>query len=354
MAEISIIVAVYNVEKYLRQCLDSLINQTFKDIEIICVNDGSTDNSLDILKEYQAKDNRIKIIEQENQGPGVARNKALDAAEGKYVMVVDPDDWLELEACQVAYEQIEKNGNDLVIFGFKEYRESTGEIKENPNQFKIYNDVLDKTDINLCNSGIDFFQNGYSWGKLYNKDFLKDNNIRFLPFYFSEDLPFIQIVLISSNNISILDQPFYIYRIRKDSASSNSILLNKNLWKFLFFSRKLVIEFIAKNGYNDSILKFYNAYLYRSLIHWYQMLSKINPSIKNDFKKEMFKLFDLLFEYCDTKEKFKYYLYKYEFDGIYYNLIRPIGKYCIVLPYRNIKTLFKNILSLNLFQTIKH
>ena len=88
MPKVSVIIPVYNVEKYLRECLDSVINQTLSDIEIICINDGSTDNSLEILKEYAENDSRIKIITQENQGQGVARNNAIEAAQGEYLVFV--------------------------------------------------------------------------------------------------------------------------------------------------------------------------------------------------------------------------------------------------------------------------
>ena len=91
----SIIIPVYNVEKFLRESLDSIVAQTFKDFEVICVNDGSTDNSLEILKEYANNDSRIKVISQENQGQGVARNNAIDIAQGKYLLFVDPDDFIE-------------------------------------------------------------------------------------------------------------------------------------------------------------------------------------------------------------------------------------------------------------------
>ena len=103
MVKISIIVPVYNTEPYLEQCLDSIINQTLEDIEIICVNDGSTDNSLSVLEEYASKDNRIKIINQENEGPGFARNNGLKSVNGEYVLFVDSDDWIELNTCEALY-----------------------------------------------------------------------------------------------------------------------------------------------------------------------------------------------------------------------------------------------------------
>ena len=110
MTKVSIIIPVYNRENYLPKALDSAVNQTLKDIEIICIDDCSTDNSLGILKEYASKDNRIIVLEQkENQGQGVARNRALDIAKGEYIMCLDSDDWLELNACELAYNQISKN-----------------------------------------------------------------------------------------------------------------------------------------------------------------------------------------------------------------------------------------------------
>lgn len=95
MPKFSIIIPVFNVEVYLNQCLDSIVNQSFSDFEVICINDGSTDNSLDILNNYAKKDNRFKVFTQENQGQGTARNKALDLAQGQYVLFIDPDDWIE-------------------------------------------------------------------------------------------------------------------------------------------------------------------------------------------------------------------------------------------------------------------
>ena len=124
MIKISIIIPVYNTEKYLKKCLDSIINQTLKSLEIICIDDCSTDNCLHILKEYQLKDNRIKIIEQkENKGQGVARNLGLNIAEGKYIMFLDPDDWLELNALEILYKKSKETNADIIHFNYIEENE---------------------------------------------------------------------------------------------------------------------------------------------------------------------------------------------------------------------------------------
>jgi glycosyltransferase involved in cell wall biosynthesis len=109
MPKVSIVIPVYNVEKYLRQCLDSVVNQTLKDIEIICVNDGSTDNSLQILEEYANKDDRIKIINKDNGGLSSARNAGLEIATGVYIGFVDSDDYIEIETYNEAYKLTSNN-----------------------------------------------------------------------------------------------------------------------------------------------------------------------------------------------------------------------------------------------------
>jgi len=114
--KVTIVLPVYNVEPYLRQCLDSVVNQTMQDIQIICVNDGSTDKSLTILQEYAARDGRIEIIDQENQGAGSARNAAIPYIRGKYVYFADPDDWLDVKLCEKTYACAEATGADAVFF----------------------------------------------------------------------------------------------------------------------------------------------------------------------------------------------------------------------------------------------
>ena len=116
MVEISVIVPVYNVSEYLAQCMDSIINQTFEDIEIICVNDGSTDDSLKILEEYSEKDERISIISQENQGQGVARNVGMNAARGNYIFFMDSDDFIKLNALELLHENAVSNNSDVVFY----------------------------------------------------------------------------------------------------------------------------------------------------------------------------------------------------------------------------------------------
>ena len=109
MPKVSIVIPTYNVEQYLKECLDSVINQTLKDIEIICVDDGSTDNSGKILDEYAAKDSRIKVIHKENGGYGKAMNVGIDNATGEYIGIVEPDDYIEFDMYETLYINAKKN-----------------------------------------------------------------------------------------------------------------------------------------------------------------------------------------------------------------------------------------------------
>ena len=115
MSKVSVIVPVYNTEKYLEKCLNSLINQTLHDIEVICVNDGSTDNSLNILNQYAQKDNRIKIINQENKMQGAARNAGTQIAAGEYIGFVDSDDWIDLDYFEKLYNAATKYNLDIAL-----------------------------------------------------------------------------------------------------------------------------------------------------------------------------------------------------------------------------------------------
>ena len=128
--KISVVLPVYNVANYLRKCLDSLINQTFEDFEVICVNDGSTDLSLGILEGYALSDSRFKIISQKNQGLSGARNTGIQHIQGEYVLFVDSDDWLEDNALEELYNHVKGFNSDITMFKFKFFDESTSEFSE--------------------------------------------------------------------------------------------------------------------------------------------------------------------------------------------------------------------------------
>ena len=142
LVKISVIIPVFNVENYLAKCLDSVINQTLKEIEIICVDDGSTDNSFNILNEYKNSDDRIQVYQQENGGHSAATNTALKYIEGDYIFFLDSDDWIELDALEKLYNNATQNNSDLVLYDSIEHLPQN-QFRER--RFYILNDLKDES-----------------------------------------------------------------------------------------------------------------------------------------------------------------------------------------------------------------
>lgn len=213
---ISIIVPVYNVEKYLRQCLESLINQTYKNIEIICINDGSTDKSSEILVEFTQKDSRVKIITQEKSGVSTARNSGLKIASGDYIMFVDSDDWTEIDACEKLVSGAQLTGTDVVLFSHYDVFPNSKNLYDISKNCKKSYYKFDNIDDYIKNI---IYAPGILCDKFYRKDFIK--NITFISgLAQSEDMLFWFEVLYNKPAISVLNKPLYNYR----NISASSIL----------------------------------------------------------------------------------------------------------------------------------
>lgn len=223
---ISIIVPVYNVEKFLPKCIDSLVNQTFRDIEIIFVNDGSTDNSLQVINDAALKDDRIIVFSQENKGQGAAKNYALSVAKGEYVMFLDPDDWYEYNTVEIAYMTAKNNNAQAVHYNRRELDESTGKLLRNTNLKERFlflykydlgkNPYYNYKDVKRrCFHSFDMAVPN----RIYLTKFLKDNNIHFSQGRFAEDWLFTIGVLLKADKIFFVDKILYNYLIRKRSTS---------------------------------------------------------------------------------------------------------------------------------------
>ncbi len=213
---ISIIVPVYNVEKYLRQCLETLINQTYKNIEIICINNGSTDKSSEILVEFTQKDSRVKIITQEKSGVSTARNSGLKIASGDYIMFVDSDDWTEIDACEKLVSEAQLTGTDVVLFSHYDVFPNSKNLYDISKNCKKSYYKFDNIDDYIKNI---IYAPGILCDKFYRKDFIK--NITFISgLAQAEDMLFWFEVLYNKPAISVLNKPLYNYR----NISASSIL----------------------------------------------------------------------------------------------------------------------------------
>lgn len=218
--KISIIVPVYNVQAYLEKCLSSLLAQTFEDIEIICVNDGSTDDSLTILQDFAAQDKRIKIIDRPNGGVSAARNDGLEKATGEYVMFVDGDDWIEPETCAECYKKITNDRSDMLVFNFRDVFSD--------DKVKIHDKLQAVPDDNpffFSECPDDFFYTITSvWGKLFKRR----PNIKFATdLKKGEDAVYYWEYCLRFNpQISVLNKAFYNYLKRDNSAMKSAEFMN--------------------------------------------------------------------------------------------------------------------------------
>ena len=212
---VTIIVPIYNVEKYLKECIESIINQTYKNLEIILVNDGSTDDSLKICMNYKKKDNRIVIINKTNGGLSDARNKGIDAANGKYICFVDSDDYISSAYVELLYNEARKNNTDIVLCGIKYVNDEK----------KILSEYAYKK--NFVKSGkellIDYYQeNGVevivAWNKLYKRELF--NTYRYNVGKIHEDEFLTYKILYNLDKVSIISDKLYYYR-KNDTSIVN-------------------------------------------------------------------------------------------------------------------------------------
>lgn len=218
---VSIIIPVYNVEKYLKRCLDSVINQTYSNIEIILVNDGSTDNSLNICINYANQDNRIKLISQKNQGLSAARNVGIDSATGNYLMFLDSDDWLDVEVINECMSYMEQ-GYDIIMFD--------PIINGKKRNISIQNEWSasgKEAFLKLFKLGADAFYITV-WQYIYRSAFIKEEGLKFCPGLVYEDEVWTRCALISASRFLYCEKRGYYYENRENSIITSTLLDKKS------------------------------------------------------------------------------------------------------------------------------
>lgn len=320
MTKVSVIIPIFNVKKYLKECLNSLISQTLKDIEIICIDDCSTDNSLKILQEYTKKDERIKVFEQkENKGQGFARNFGITLAQGEFITFCDPDDYVAKTMYENMYAQAKTLNSDIVMCDIKKFFEKNNKFKtikycisyKNVYKFEPANlkprTNVDKKEI----SKLILISPNYSCNKIYKRDFILKNNIKFLNSKTYEDDIFGISALIFAENVSYIDEYFYTYRIRETSSlrSNNDILAT--------FTQTLdtIYEFFLANNLYEEFENHLKYFIIANLKNIYNRGFEIDRTFIDNIK------------YLNSKEKSylkKKFGFEFSFKQFLKNLIKQV------------------------------
>ena len=285
MVKISVIIPVYNVENYLEESLDSIINQTFADLEIICVNDGSTDNSSIILNKYANKDSRIKIIDQKNKGAGAARNSGLDVATGDYIYFFDSDDILELTALEELYKIAYENSLDLIIFKLINFIDETGEEFKVP--YHEMSQIMDKLGNTIFSyEEIVEFLDDFDvtpHTKFFKKDLISE--IRFDENVIFEDNLFTVDYIFNAKKIYLYNKYLYHRRVRQNSIMTTT---SKNHIDTIEVANKFIDKVKKEGYYNLLIDKLFTKKV--DVMHF-----RIN-SIDNQYKEYFFEKVKLDFQ----------------------------------------------------------
>ena len=287
MPKVSVIVPVYNVEKYLQKCLDSLVNQTFNDIEIICVNDGSTDNSLEILNLYAQKDERVIVINKENGGLFSARHEGMKYIKGEYTIFVDSDDWVSEHLIEDCLETANSSNSDIVIYGAYSVREIDGHnsVKKGGYDFsKIPSKYRNKV-FNKCDFKNDIFKfPPTAWSKMYRTDFLKKNNIRFQEIKNGEDQLFFIHSMLCADKIKVVNANLYYY-IKSRAGAITAV--NQKTSLSPVFNLYEIDKLLDGLDIIDNYKKFILGKYFKKSLSWY---AKASDNISDEFYREVINL----------------------------------------------------------------
>ena len=322
-AAISIIVPVFNVENYLKECMDSILNQNFRDFEVICINDGSTDSSLEILKNYSKLDSRVKIISQDNQGLGAARNRGLKEANGKYILFVDSDDFLEENCLYELYQNIISNSSDMLVFKFNSYDETKNSYRPGGFYFeKSFGDV-DFNNFTFRYEDVKkHVMNTYfsAWSKLYKKEFLDKHNLTFPEGITYEDVLFQIKTFLYAKSLSFLPKSIYNYRL----SNENSLMHDSNkVWDIIRVVES-VEEFLKESGF---ITEFKQEFFIFNIV---QLSQYISLSESNDY-------------FLKVKQIFKAMQYENDFKNLLDNCPEPVrDTFWNVIEFENLNKFENN------------
>lgn len=329
---VSVIMPVYNGEKYLKQCLDSVVEQTLKEIEIICVDDGSCDASVNILEEYAKKDDRIRVICQENAGAGAARNNGLRLATGKYLSFLDSDDFFEPEMLEKAVAKLKKDRADFVVFRSDHYINDTGEFKQANYTLKKqmlppytpfrYRQITD----NVFKAFV-----GWAWDKVYDREFVEKHQLTFQEQRTSNDMLFVFSALVLAKRITYMEDVLVHQRRNNDTSLSNT---REKSW-FCFYDALCALRKMLKSNdlYDELERDFVNYALHFSLWNLNTITGECYYKLYDKLRNEWFADLNIAGhgeEYFYNKKE-----YKQLKEILKYNSNEYETKISVVIPVHN-------------------
>ena len=243
--KISVIIPIYNCEKFIKECLSSLIEQTFKNFEIICINDGSTDNTLKILKEFKELDNRIYVFNQNNTGPGIARNVGMNKSKGEYLIFLDSDDIFKKTMLEELYIKIKENDSDVVVCNSQNFEIKKRRKKFYEKNYLINDEIIKQKTFSSLDIKKDFFNLfiWWPWDKIFKRKYIENLGIKFQNLKSTEDLFFIASAVIVAKKISYLDKILINHRIGIKNSVSNS---REKSWDNFYYALKELKKFIKE------------------------------------------------------------------------------------------------------------
>lgn len=270
---VSIIVPTYNVKHYIRECIESILNQTYKNIEIIIVNDGSTDNSMYMIDDYITSIDKIKVINQENQGLSAARNSGIDKAKGKYIAMIDSDDKIKPDFIKNLVKTAMQTNADIVRGSFRDFHGNipTGWVADFITDPNSGPQVLDQ----FLNQNTSFVV----WSSLYSREFLNNNNLRFTPGILLEDGDFTCRAYMAANIVITTQYTDYMYRIRPGSILTSKNAKHRSESEDLIIDKFLTMISSAQSQKSKQIL---TKAVYAFMRDWTKILSKNKVKINRN------------------------------------------------------------------------
>ena len=322
--KVSVIIPVYNAAEFLGECLDSVLAQTLKEIEVICVNDGSKDNSLEILREYEKKDSRVVILDQANQGAGAARNNGLAIAKGEYLSFLDSDDFFEPDMLEESYNAACKAKADVIVFAADLFNHTTKEYKPCTHAFRKHFFPKDNPFNPLDEGARDNIYrmfNGWPWDKLFRREFVQEIGLEYQNLRTTNDMFFVFIGLARAKRVATLDKVLVHQRVQVRTSLSRT---RDKSWNCFYLGLVAMQDELKRLG----LYKVYE----KAFVNWalnfslWQLNTMSGDAFKNTYqllKTEAFERFDI------TRHHRTYFYSKKEYSQFLRIYTTPLEKYLV-------------------------